>query len=45
MTVYLEALEPRILGQRLMDLRILGPSIVRSVEPPPRELVGRRVEK
>jgi len=41
--VYIEALERRILGARLERLRIGTPFILRSVEPAPRELEGRRV--
>lgn len=42
-TVYLEALEARILGQPLAGLRITSPFLLRSVDPPPAELVGKRV--
>ena len=41
--VYLEALEPRIVGRRLTALRLLSPFVLRSVEPPVSTLVGRRV--
>lgn len=41
--LYLHALEPRIGGQRLERLRIASPSLLRSVEPPPSELEGRRL--
>lgn len=41
--LYLHALEPRIVGQRLERLRIASPSLLRSVEPPPSELEGRRL--
>jgi len=43
LTVYLEALEARILGQRLERARVLGPSLLRSVEPPLSAAEGRRV--
>ena len=33
-TVYIEALEKRILGQRLEKARINSPFLLRSVEPP-----------
>src|SRR6185503_5102852 len=33
-TLYLEALEQRILGQRLERSRVLSPFLLRSVEPP-----------
>jgi formamidopyrimidine-DNA glycosylase len=41
--LYLHALEARILDQRLERLRIASPSLLRSVEPPPSELAGRRL--
>jgi formamidopyrimidine-DNA glycosylase len=41
--VYLEALEPRIMGQVLDRVRILSPFVLRSVEPPIAEAAGRRV--
>lgn len=41
--VYLEALHPRIVGQRLEGLRIASPFVLRSVEPSPQEIVGRSV--
>jgi formamidopyrimidine-DNA glycosylase len=40
---YLAALEPRILGRRLERMRIAGPSLLRSVDPPLAEAEGRRV--
>ena len=42
-TVYLEALAPRVLGQRLEGVRIRGPALVRTAEPPLREAFGKRV--
>ena len=42
-TVYLEALEPRIVGRRLERVRIAGPSLLRSVDPPISEAAGREV--
>ncbi len=42
-TVYLEALERRILGRRLERLRLASPFLVRSVTPPMREAEGKRV--
>ena len=42
--VYLEALQPRIVGQRLEGLRIASPFVLRSVEPAPAEIAGRTVE-
>jgi len=40
---YLEALEPRVVGRRLEAVRIASPFLVRSVEPPLRQVEGRRV--
>jgi formamidopyrimidine-DNA glycosylase len=42
-TIYLEALAPRVIGQPLEQLRIGNPFIVRTIEPPPAELAGRQV--
>ncbi len=42
-TVYLESLAPRILGQPLEGVRVRGPSLVRTAEPPLREATGKRV--
>jgi formamidopyrimidine-DNA glycosylase len=41
--LYLEALGPRILGRTLERVRISGPSLLRSVDPPPAAAEGRRV--
>jgi formamidopyrimidine-DNA glycosylase len=43
LTVYLEALEPRILGQPLERVRLASVSLLRSVEPPLASFHGRRV--
>lgn len=43
--LYLEALRPRVVGRRLEGLRIVSPFLLRSVDPPPEALVGRRVER
>jgi formamidopyrimidine-DNA glycosylase len=40
---YLEALAPRIRGARLEGLRLLHPFVLRSVEPPLGEVLGRPV--
>jgi formamidopyrimidine-DNA glycosylase len=40
---YLEALKPRVVGQRLEGVRVKSPFLVRSVSPPLSEAVGRRV--
>ena len=42
--VYLEALEPRVLGQRLERLRLGNPFVVRTIEPPPSAFEGKRVD-
>ena len=42
-TVYLEALAPRVLGQPLEGVRVRGPALVRTAEPPLREAFGKRV--
>src|SRR5437867_8647232 len=40
---YLSALGPRILGQRLETVRIASPFLLRTVDPPVSEVVGRTV--
>jgi formamidopyrimidine-DNA glycosylase len=42
-TIYLEALEARIVGRRIDSIRIVGPSLLRSVDPPIAEARGREV--
>ena len=42
-TIYIEALERRILGQRLENLRIVSPFLLRSVEPPVASAIGKKV--
>ncbi|HUP49343.1 MAG TPA: DNA-formamidopyrimidine glycosylase family protein [Thermoanaerobaculia bacterium] len=42
-TVYLEALEQRLLQQRLRGMRLGSPFVLRTVDPPPDELAGRAV--
>ena len=42
--VYLEALEPRILGQRLERIRLASPFLLRTVAPPIQVLEGSTVE-
>ncbi len=44
LAVYLEALEARCRGEVLTRVRIVGPSVLRSVDPPMSEAAGRRVE-
>ena len=41
--LYLHALRPRIVGERLERLRIASPFLLRSAEPPPAALAGRSV--
>ncbi len=43
--VYLEALEPRILNQRLEGVRVAGPFLLRTAAPPLEAAHGRRVER
>src|SRR5215471_12396189 len=42
-TVYLEALAPRVLGQPLEGVRVRGPALVRTADPPLRAAAGKRV--
>jgi formamidopyrimidine-DNA glycosylase len=42
-TVYLEALAPRILGARLERVRLLTPFLLRSVDPPVSAVAGKTV--
>ena len=42
-TIYLEALAPRIVGQPLERARIVSPSLLRTVDPPLRAAEGRTV--
>ncbi|HEX8693247.1 MAG TPA: DNA-formamidopyrimidine glycosylase family protein [Longimicrobium sp.] len=41
--VYLEALDRLVRGQPLVKLRLGNPFVLRTVDPPPAELAGRRV--
>lgn len=41
--VYLEALAPRVIGQPLERLRLGNPFLVRTIEPSPAALEGRRI--
>jgi formamidopyrimidine-DNA glycosylase len=43
LTVYLEALEPRVLGQPLERVRLASISLLRSVDPPLAAFPGKRV--
>jgi formamidopyrimidine-DNA glycosylase len=40
---YIRALEPRVVGRRLLALRLSGPFFLRTVSPAPPELAGRNV--
>jgi len=42
-TIYLEALQPRIVGQPLERARIVSPSLLRTVDPPLNAAQGRKV--
>jgi len=42
-TIYLECLAPRCVGQPIEAIQITGPSLLRSVDPPVSAAVGRRV--
>lgn len=44
-TVYIEALESRIVGERLNLVRVNSPFLVRSFEPPLEEVHGQRVRE
>ena len=44
-TVYLEALHGRILGARLLGLRLANPFVLRSVDPAPAEVASRTVTR
>jgi formamidopyrimidine-DNA glycosylase len=43
--VYIEALEKRILGQTLEDIRLVSPFLLRTADPPLRSAVGKRVRE
>jgi formamidopyrimidine-DNA glycosylase len=42
-TIYLEALERRIVGQPCTGVEVANPFVLRTVQPPIQQLVGRRV--
>jgi formamidopyrimidine-DNA glycosylase len=42
-TVYIEALERRVVGQPLEEFTLLSPFVLRSVDPAPSDVVGKRV--
>src|SRR6187200_2191864 len=43
-TAYIDALEPRVLGQPLERFRLGNPFVVRTIRPEPADLIGLRVE-
>jgi formamidopyrimidine-DNA glycosylase len=43
--VYIEALEKRILGQKLEGVRIVSPFLLRTADPPLRSVEGKRVRE
>ena len=43
--VYIEALEKRVLGQTLEDIRLASPFLLRSVDPPLATAVGKQVQE
>src|SRR5690348_8044615 len=42
-TVYVETIAKRVLDQRLEQLRLVSPFILRTVSPKPADLIGKRV--
>lgn len=42
-TIYLEALQSRLVGQTFNKLRLASPFVLRTVEPSPRDLEGKKV--
>ena len=42
-TVYVERLDAYLTGRVIEDVRVLGPSLVKSFDPPVRAIVGRSV--
>lgn len=43
-TVYIEALDARIVGKPLTSVQVVNPFVLRTVSPPIRQLVGQRVK-
>jgi formamidopyrimidine-DNA glycosylase len=41
--IYIEALQRHVLGKTLTNIRVANPFVLRSVDPPLREIVGRQV--
>jgi formamidopyrimidine-DNA glycosylase len=44
-TVYVEALERRLIGEKLQGLRIVGLNLLRTVDPEPEAAIGRKVRE
>ena len=44
-TIYIEALEARISGQALVRARVVGPSLLRTFDPPLESCVGKRARR
>src|SRR3954470_3505395 len=42
-TVYVEAIAKRVIDQPLLKVRLGNPFVLRTVDPPPSELAGKRV--
>src|SRR5437764_12459767 len=42
-TVYVEALQKRLMGQTLTKMRLASPFVLRTVDPSPSEVAGRQV--
>src|SRR5262247_1303864 len=42
-TVYIESLKPRVQGRAIEKLRLASPFLVRSVDPPIREVEGKTI--
>ena len=41
--VYIEALQARLAGATMLKLRLANPFVLRTVEPVPQDLAGKRV--
>jgi formamidopyrimidine-DNA glycosylase len=44
-TVYIEALKKRILGETLQDVRIVSPFLLRTATPPINSVIGKKVQQ
>ena len=45
LTLYLDALQSRIVGHRLERIRVVSPSLLRTVDPPLTEAHGKTVRE